>query len=85
MVTGVAALVWSYYPNLSANELKKIILESAVVYKRKVLLPNTNTPQKTKVKFTELSSTGGIINAYNALKLAELEINNNYNKKQAPK
>ncbi|MEZ4721701.1 MAG: S8 family serine peptidase [Flavobacteriales bacterium] len=66
--SGVAALVWSYYPDLTAVELKNLLLESATdVSKKKVLKPGT----KDKVRFSELSKTGGIVNAYNALKLAE--------------
>ena len=69
MVTGVAALVWSYYPELTALEIKEIILKSAVKYKnKKVMLPGN--PDKM-VKFKKLSKTGGVVNAYYALKLAE--------------
>ncbi len=67
-VTGVAALVWSYYPNLSASDLKEVLLESAVVPKsRKVVKPGEI---KKKIKFKNLSVTSGIVNAYNACKLA---------------
>jgi hypothetical protein len=69
VVSGVAALVWSYYPQLTAIQLKSVLLESTVKYKReKVILQND--PEK-KVKFGNLSVTGGMINAYKALKLAE--------------
>jgi subtilisin family serine protease len=68
MVTGVAALVWSYYPQLSVYDLKKILLKSTVKFRReKVILPGDSSK---KVKFGKLSATGGEINAYNALKLA---------------
>ncbi len=68
MVTGVAALVWSYYPDLSATQLKHILLKSTVKFKKeKVLLPGD--PEKT-VKFRKLSKTGGVVNAYKALQLA---------------
>ena len=69
VVTGVAALVWSYYPQLSAKELKSVILDSAVKYKReKIFLPGE--PGKI-VRFGDISVTGGVVNAYRALKLAE--------------
>jgi len=71
VASGVAALVWSYYPELTAVELKDILLASALKYPKKVYLPNITTYKKTKVKFSSLSVTGGIINAYEALKLAE--------------
>jgi subtilisin family serine protease len=69
MVTGLAALVWSYYPELNAEDVKKIILESSVKYTtEKVDLPGK--PGET-IEFGKLSRTGGLVNAYNALKMAE--------------
>lgn len=71
VVTGVAALVWSYYPDLSAQQLKEILVSSATGYpKLKVNIPDTSSKKKTKTAFSELSKTGGVVNAYNALKLA---------------
>jgi subtilisin family serine protease len=70
VVTGVAALVLSYYPQLSAVQLKEIILQSTRKYpKQKVILPGS--PKKKKTKFKKLSSTAGVVNAYEAMKLAE--------------
>lgn len=72
VVSGVAALVWSYYPHLTAMQLKDILLNSTVRYpKQTVYYPNIETSTKSKTKFSSLSKTGGIINAYEALKLAE--------------
>jgi subtilisin family serine protease len=69
VVTGVAALVLSYYPQLTAVELKEIIKESARAYpKQKVLIPGE---KKKKTKFKKLSNTAGVVNAYEAMKLAE--------------
>jgi subtilisin family serine protease len=66
-VAGVAALIRSYYPTLSAKEVKAIILESGTT------LNNTITvgEDKHKANFKEISKSGKIINAYNALLLAE--------------
>lgn len=72
VVSGVAALVWSYYPDISAIELKNILLESTTKYGRlRVYIPNTKTKKKKKTRFYKLSKTGGVVNAYNALLLAE--------------
>ena len=70
VVAGVAALVWSYYPNLTALQLKDILLKSSDKEFRnnKVLFPGSKTKM---IKFKKLSLTGGIVNAYDALKLAE--------------
>ena len=71
IVAGVAALVLSYYPDLTAVQLKEILLNSATkLPKQKVNLPS-KSDKKEKVRFGTLSKTGGIINAYEALKLAE--------------
>ena len=67
VASGVAALVWAYHPDLSAVELKQILLDSATfLEKKKVKKPGN----KQKVRFGELSATGGIINAYNAFQMA---------------
>lgn len=67
IVAGVAALILEYYPSLSASQLKQAILESATpLTGTMVIKPGT----KTKVDFTTLSKTGGIVNAYKALEIA---------------
>jgi subtilisin family serine protease len=71
VVAGVAALVLSYYPNLTAEQVKQIIMQSATRYKTKKVLTPSETGNGIKVKFSELSVTGGVVNAYNALNLAE--------------
>lgn len=65
--TGVAALLKSYFPELTAAQIKKIILESSV----KLPELRVNKPgSKEIVKFEDLSLTGGMVNAYNAVKMA---------------
>ncbi len=64
---GLAALVKSYFPSLSAIELKEIIMASTT----KMDGMTVKKPgSEEKVEFNELSQTGGVINAYNAIKLA---------------
>lgn len=68
IVAGTAALILQYYPNLSAKQLKQVILASATpLTGTMVLKPGSKTD---KVDFTSLSKTGGIVNAYKALQLA---------------
>lgn len=65
---GVAALVWSYFPDLTMGEVKDILLKSTRKFDNlKVMKPGT----KELVLFNELSSTGGIVNAYEAMKMAK--------------
>ena len=70
VVSGLAALVMSYYPNLSAADVKRIILDSSTRYAdQKVVRPGSESGEQ--VPFGSLSITGGVVNAYSALKLAE--------------
>jgi len=72
VVTGVAALILSYYPDLTPKEMINILLESSYKFPdQKVLIPDLINEDREKVKFISLSKSGGIINAYNALLLAE--------------
>lgn len=64
---GVAAMVRSYYPQLSASQVKHIIMNSGVKVDQEVIRPGT---KDEKVNFVELSRSGRIVNAYNALKMA---------------
>lgn len=65
---GVAALLLSYYPDLSAAQVKDILRQSTRKFDGlKVTKPGT----ADQVPFTTLSSTGGLVNAYEAVKLAE--------------
>ena len=67
-VAGVAALIRSYYPSLTASQVKRVIMESGIEYDGDVLLPGSKTE---KAPFKNLSVSGKILNAYNALKMAE--------------
>ncbi len=67
VVAGVAALIRQNYPNLTAVQTKQIILLSALPCKEKIIIPGT----KKKAKLSEISTTGAIVNAYEALVLAE--------------
>lgn len=69
VVTGVAALVWSYYPELSAEELKEILMKSSLPLKNDLV--QKPGEKDTFVKFGTLSQTGGVVNTVNALQLAE--------------
>ncbi|MCT4647968.1 MAG: S8 family serine peptidase [Carboxylicivirga sp.] len=72
VVSGVAALIWSYYPELSAQQLRAVLLESVQEFsKHKVYKPALGNSKKKKTKFGKLSGTGGIVNAYLAAKAAE--------------
>jgi len=72
VVSGVAALLKSYFPKLTPTELITIITTSGTPVRGEVTLPG----DEKKVSFAALSSSGKIVNAYEAVKLAlELEKN----------
>lgn len=68
MVSGTAALIWLYYPKLTAQEVKQIILDSGTAYNLEVIVPGT---KDKKVPFSELSKSGKVLNVYDAMQLAE--------------
>lgn len=75
---GVAALIRSYYPKLSAKQVKHIIMNSGTKIDLEVIKPGSfsqDNPKGEKVPFSELSVTGRIVNAYNALKMADRMVN----------
>jgi len=66
VVAGTAALLLEYYPALSAAQLKYAIEKSATAPDIDVNIPGTDE----KTKLSELSKTGGLLNAYEAVKIA---------------
>jgi len=64
---GVAALIRSYYPELSAVQVKHIMESSVVKQDGEVTKPGSTD----KVKFTELCVSGGTVSATNAVAMAE--------------
>jgi cell wall-associated protease len=71
VVAGVAALIWSYYPKLTAKQVKEIIIASGVSYADKKVLRPCSDGKAPKIKFGQLCISGKLVNVYNALKLAE--------------
>ncbi len=67
-VAGLAALIWSQNPKLTAPQVKKIIMKSGLPIKAKVILGGE--PGKTAT-LDDISTSGRIVNAYNALIMAE--------------
>ncbi len=68
VAAGVAALIWSYFPGLTAAELRRILMESVYKPDLKVKKPGSSG----LVPFSSLSVSGGIINARNAVIAADL-------------
>ncbi|MDB4098785.1 S8 family serine peptidase, partial [Polaribacter sp.] len=75
---GVAALVRSYYPKLSASQVKHILMNSGIKINFEVIKPGSQSrenPNGEKVPFSDLCVSGRVVNAYNALKMADRIVN----------
>lgn len=70
VVAGLAALIRSYYPQFSAVQVKEIIMNSVTKVDQKVKI-KTEDGSSSKVSLGQISVSGGVINVYNALLLAE--------------
>ncbi|MBA2745093.1 MAG: S8 family serine peptidase [Flavisolibacter sp.] len=66
VTAGLAAFIWSYFPTLTAQQVKHVIEKSAVPADIKVTKPKSGE----KVDLSDISKTGGLINAFEAVKLA---------------
>lgn len=64
---GVAALIRSYYPNLKAAQVKQILMQSGTPINMEVKVD----AKGIKEPFSETCVSGKIVNAYNALKMAD--------------
>ena len=69
ITSGIAGLIRSYYPNLSASQVKEIILKSGISYDLKVQVPGEE--EGVLKPFSEMSKSGKVVNAYNALLMAK--------------
>lgn len=65
VVAGLAAILRSYYPELTAQEVKEIIMNSVTKVDQKIKIKKDGSTKK--VYLDEISVSGGIVNAYNAI------------------
>jgi subtilisin family serine protease len=69
VVTGIAALLMAYFPELDAADVRRVILESATpLTGRSVAVPGDG---ERMARFEDLAATGGIVNAFEAIRLAQ--------------
>ena len=67
VVAGIAAAIRSYYPKLTAPQVKQLIMASVT----KIDFPVINPSTGEKTTLDQLSITGGVANLYNAIKMLE--------------
>ncbi len=68
VVAGIAALVWAYFPDLTAAQLRKVLMDAVRTYDD---LQVQRPGDKARVPFSSLSISGGVIDAAAAVKLAD--------------
>ncbi|CAN5695876.1 S8 family peptidase [soil metagenome] len=71
VVSGIAALIRSYYPMLSAVEVKEAIESSVDNSMKDEYYPLPGGDKKQKISFGKLCKSGGIVNAYRAVLKAD--------------
>jgi subtilisin family serine protease len=67
VVAGVAAMLMSYFPGLTAPDVKRILIETSTKPDLMVVRPGEDGP---RVRFSDLSASGGIVNAHAAVRAA---------------
>ena len=70
---GVAALIRSYYPKLTAKQVKQILMDSGTPLPANVVLGESTNPNEKPltVSSAQSSKSAKMVNAYNALLMAE--------------
>jgi subtilisin family serine protease len=70
VTAGVCAVLASYFPALTPQDIKRIVEQSSdkSMAKKKVTIPGE---EKKKTKFKNLSTTGGVVDLYAAVKMAQ--------------
>ena len=71
VVSGIAAVIRGYFPELKAKEVKEVIMNSTITTDQEVIVPGTDD----KIPFSELSVSGGAVNLYSAFKYANAKVN----------
>ncbi|MGB3530250.1 MAG: S8 family serine peptidase, partial [Saprospiraceae bacterium] len=66
VMAGVAAVIRSYYPKLSAKQVRKAIIKNGNAYNGKVIKPGTSD----SVPLSELCISGSYVNAFKAIEAA---------------
>ena len=71
VVSGIAALIMSYYPDLTATQVKEILMDSSTKPEVQIVNQPGSGEEAVLVPFSELSISGGVVNAFEALKMAD--------------
>lgn len=78
VVSGIAAILRSYFPQLSAVEVKQVIEQSVDTRYSDKVFPKPGGEKKETLTLREACKTGGVVNAFNAVQLAARFIESKY-------
>ena len=67
-VAGIAAMIRSYYPSLSAAQVKQVLMDSGLSINTQVVLGGESSNTES---FSNISKSGKMVNMYNALIMAD--------------
>jgi hypothetical protein len=67
VVSGVAALLWSVYPELTVKELHAALMAGVVEPMSKATQPGTSK----QLPYKKMCKTGGVVNVYNSALIIE--------------
>lgn len=70
VVSGLAALIRSYFPELSAVEVKEIIMQSVTRIDHRVRVRDSEG-RRRRVPMDQICISGGVVNAFRAIELAQ--------------
>ena len=71
IVAGIAALIRSYYPSLTAQEIILLLQKTVTIPKESQTCLPVSSKEKSFVDWSKLCKTGGIVNAAGAIKAAD--------------
>lgn len=71
VVAGLAALILSYYPELTVTQVKEVIEKTVTPIKGMMVNKPNKEGKEEKIDFSDLSKSSGIINAFDALMEAD--------------
>ena len=81
MVTGIAALIMEYFPTLTPEQVKLCLTKTASEPLTKSKRPDSDE----MVNFSDISASGGIVNALGAVKMAYMMTSDPKSKEVMPK
>jgi subtilisin family serine protease len=71
VTTGVAAVLLSYFPHLTAQQVREILVKTTYKMPAQKVKKPSEGEEPEMVEFGQLSATGGVVNVYEAIREAQ--------------